>query len=151
MPRKLTSLLLLAPAGLPFLSATDIAFGQGRPVCNDPSVSLEIKECGDGHFQTAVKVTNTCRNCDVHADVLMGSGRQAIFTGVRKNGGTRRETVLPCGDEQDSIGHAHFKWSCPPAPKPAAPAAKAAGPATGNAIPELDLSKPIPNADSSLW
>jgi hypothetical protein len=149
MPRKLTSLLLLAPAGLLFFSATDIAFGQGRPVCRDPSVSLEIKECGDGHFQTIVKVTNTCRYCNVHADVRMGSGRQAIFTGVRKNGGTQQETVLPCGDEQDSVSQAHFSWSCPRPAAPPAPKATAAPPP--KAIPGLDLSNPIPNADSDLY
>jgi hypothetical protein len=116
----------LAVAGWLITTSTGNSFAQGEPACK-PAVSVETEACDvSGHIQTFARVTNRCP-CDVDVTVNLPNGGGSVFSNVKKNGGSQREMIMPCGDKKVNLGDYSYKFSCPTGgthdnvPKTAAP------------------------------
>ncbi|SEB96450.1 hypothetical protein SAMN05444164_0674 [Bradyrhizobium erythrophlei] len=78
-----------------------------------PSVDVETKSCGVAdHIQTFARVTNKC-SCDVNVSVQLPGGGAAVFTGVKRMGGSQREMIVACSPKKGAIGEYKYDFACP--------------------------------------
>jgi hypothetical protein len=78
-----------------------------------PTVETETKSCGVAdQFQTFARVTNKC-SCDVNVSVQLPGGGAAVFTGVKRMGGSQREMIVACSSKKGAIGAYKYDFACP--------------------------------------
>lgn len=95
-----------------FISAGSSAYAQATLNCA-PSVDVETKSCGVAdQFQTFARVTNKC-SCDVNVSVQLSGGGAAVFTGVKRMGGSQREMIGACSSKKAAIGEYKYDFACP--------------------------------------
>ncbi|WP_027552253.1 hypothetical protein [Bradyrhizobium sp. Cp5.3] len=133
-PSHLPQSIIPVAALFAALVASGAAGAEGRLDCS-PSVDLETESCGSsGNIQTFARVTNKCA-CDVSVNIKLPDGGSAVFTGVKRNGGTQHDMIMACGPTRGQYPEYSYEFSCPEPPK-------------AGSKPPRDLSKQLQAAAS---